>query len=209
LTKKTLAIYCQILYITQTKKIILSHKFLGMKQTEEKSSSVVLHKLSLWKRVKTILAQTFPYAIVYEDGLVSKRQWYAIKRNGEYSEYKPFGILFMGYIIKFNTAEEPMTFDEAEAYCQAQEFAGKKGELPSSEFISQIIKHYGKLHYVLDVMGETRISNGYYLTSTPAGVTPSGEPMRYAWHFTYTLPNMPVSLLKEEEGKALVVFKVK
>lgn len=180
-----------------------------MTQKIEKSSLVRLHKPSLWKRVTTLFAQSFPYPVVYEDGLVSKRQWYAIKRNGNLSEYKPFGILFMGYIIKFNTAEEPMTFDEAEAYCQAQEFAGKKGELPSSEFISQIIKHYGKLHYVLDVMGETRISNGYYLTSTPAGLAPSKEPLRYAWYFTYTLPNMPISLLKEEEGKALVVFPVK
>jgi len=180
-----------------------------MTQKIEKSSSVVLHKLSLWKRVKTIFARTFPYAIVYEDGLVSKRQWYAIKRNGEYSEYKPFGILFMGYIIKLDTPETPMSSDAAAKFCQSQTFANKKGELPSSELMMQIIKHYGKLHYVLDVLGASRISNGYYLTSTPAGVTPSGEPMRYAWHFTYTLPNMPVSLLKEEEGKALVVFKVK
>lgn len=180
-----------------------------MKQTDNQTSSVVLHRHSLWKRLKTFWARTFPYPIVYEDGLVSKRQWYAIKRSGEHSEYKPFGILFKGCIIKLETPENPMSSDDAAKFCQSQTFAGKKGELPSCALMVQIIKHYGKLHYILDVLGASRISNGYYLTSTPAGITPSGEPMRYAWHFTYTLPNMPISLLKEEEGKALVVFPVK
>lgn len=176
---------------------------------KQETTTIVLHRLPLWKRLKTLGAKKFPYPIVYEDGLVSRRQWYAIKRSGEHSEHKPFGILFMGYIIKLDTPEEPMSSDDAAKFCQSQEFAGKKGELPSNTFMVQVIKHYGKLHYILDVLGSSRISNGYYLTSTPAGLTPSGEPMRYAWFFTYTLPKMPISLLKEEEGKALVLFPVK
>ena len=180
-----------------------------MKQNEKDLSSVVLHKNSLWKRLKNLTAQSLPYPIVYEDGLISKRQWYAIKRSGDLSEYKPFGILFKGYIIKLESPTTPMPYDIAEKYCQEQTFAGKKGELPSNTFMEQIIKHYSKINYLLDVLNEARISNGYYLTSTPAGLAPSKEPLRYAWYFTYTLPNMPISLLKEEEGKALVVFPVK
>ena len=180
------------------------------KRKEEKETTpVVLHKHSLWKRLKDIGAQTFPYPIVYEDGLVTRRQWYAIKRSGEYAKYKAFGIVFKGYILKLDSPDALMDHDTAAAYCQTEKFAGISGQLPPSELMQQIVENYNKLHYMLDVIGASRISDGDYLTSTPGGMEPSGEPLRYAWHFCYTLPSAPIPLLKEEKGKVLVVFKVK
>lgn len=147
-----------------------------------------------------------PYPIVYEDGLVSSRYRDVIRRTKGKNTPAPFGFLFKGYIIKFNTPQQKFTHLDAKKYCQSQTFAGKTGELPSNELMKEIVKYYGKIHYILDVLNASHISNGFYWTSEPAGSFKNG-PQYYAWQFTYALPQRPTILLNEEESKALVIFK--
>lgn len=130
------------------------------KETEGVKLHLILRYNSWFDDFKAIFfAHSYPYSVVYTDGLISQDKNDGIGRV-------PFGIVVKGIIIRIDAPKEKMTLLEASKLLEEDCFAELKAYLPTFKALKHIRSNLSTINNLIKQLGGTEFVGGWYASCT-------------------------------------------
>ena len=130
------------------------------KETEGVKLHLILRYNSWFDDFKAIFfAHSYPYSVVYTDGLISQDKNDGIGRV-------PLGIIVKGIIIRIDAPKEKMTLLEASKLLEEECFAELKAYLPTFKALKHIRSNLSTINNLIKQLGGTEFVGGWYASCT-------------------------------------------
>ncbi len=129
-------------------------------ETENAKLHLILRYNSWFDDFKAIFfAHSYPYSVVYTDGLISQDKKDGIDRV-------PFGIVVKDIIIRIDAPKEKMTLLEAGNLLEENSFAELKAYLPTFKALKHIRSNLSTINNLIKQLGGTEFFGGRYASCT-------------------------------------------